>query len=584
MNAAGMPVVDPAPGQLVPDTAFRTIDGVAASLRHPPGRLGTVFITRDIECPVSQRYLPRIVEMARTYRAQGFEFILLDITPHSRSAAKAAGSLPGVRTIVDDRKVLATTLGSITTAEAFVVDSHGSLRYRGAIDDQYGISFQRAGITSPWLRTALDNAIRGEEPQVRVTMPHGCPISPASIPKSAREPVTYHNRVSRIIQSRCQVCHRVGGLGPMPLENFRQVHERRDVIAAMVGAGRMPPWFARRDVGEWANDRSLSEQEKSDLLGWIKAGGPEGDPAEAPLPRHFAAGWNIGKPDAILPIPAPFKVPAQGTVAYQNFYIKTNFPGDRWVTAIEIKPTQPKVVHHALVYVEEPGRKPLTPEEFARIKPGDKVRALPADGVRGFFGATVPGSIGITFPDGMGKRIPKGAWLKLEIHYQPNGTELIDRTQVGFRFSKTPLQEVQSLSAFNTALDIPPNAKRYELRATYKFQDGGQLLSLFPHMHLRGSAFRFELKPANGPARTLLDVPRFDFGWQSYYQFKDPVTVDPGDELIATGWYDNSRENPWNPDPTQRVHWGLNTTDEMMIGYFDFTNAAAAAPANRGKR
>lgn len=277
-----------------------------------------------------------------------------------------------------------------------------------------------------------------------------------------------------------------------------------------------------------------------------------------------------GKPDFIAKLPAPFKVPAEGAVDYKNFYIKTSFPEDRWVTAVEIKPTQPTAVHHALAYLEEPGRTPLTKEELDRLKPGDPVRPLPSDGVRGFFAATVPGSMGIVFPPGTGKKLPKGAWLKVEMHYQPTGKVLMDRTEIGFRFAKTPVSEVTSLSAFNTELLIPPHAERVEVKAEYRFQQSGRLLSLFPHMHLRGSGFQYDVEYPNGVRKTLLVVPKFDFGWQSFYQLKDPLPVPRGARLLVTAWYDNSKKNPWNPDPSKTVRWGQQTTDEMMIGYFDF--------------
>ncbi len=390
--------------------------------------------------------------------------------------------------------------------------------------------------------------------------------------KPGEHAVTYHNTVSRIIQARCQTCHRAGGLGPMPLESYRQVSERRAVIELMVSSGRMPPWSADRKIGRWTNDRSLSDREKAALLGWIKAGAPEGDPKHAPLPRRFAKGWNIGKPDLVITIPRDFKVPAQGAVDYKNFYIKTDLPAEKWVTAIEIKPSQPKVVHHALAYLEEPGRRFPTAGELARLKPGDPRPEGPSNGATGFYAATVPGALGVIFPEGMGKRLPKGAWVKVEMHYQPNGAEVRDRTQIGFRFSRKPLREIESLSAFNQDLKIPPHASRHEVKAQFTFDSPGQLLSFFPHMHFRGSAFRYDLRYPDGRVVPLLNVPRYDFNWQSFYQLAEPILVPRGATLLATAWFDNSKANPWNPDPTREVTWGLQTTEEMMIGYFDFAS------------
>lgn len=561
------------PSERVAPVSYTDLGGLRARLDQPRGKAGAVVIIRDTECPVSQRYEPRVAELARRFGNRGFDFVIVDATPHDRKEAMAAArKLPGTRTILEDSKLLIQALRARSTAEAFVIDAGATLQYRGAIDDQYGLDHQKGKVTHAWLVDALEASLRGESAPVQATEARGCPLSIDLKSTGASAELTYHSRVSRIVQSRCQVCHRKDGLGPMPLETYRQVYERRAVIDLMVSSGRMPPWFANRAVGHWANDRSLTDSERQDLLAWIKAGAPEGDAKMAPSPKRFVSGWNIGKPDHVITIPKPFKVPAQGEVDYQNFYIKTDLPADRWVTAMEIKPTQAKVVHHALAFLEEPGRRALTPEELAKLKPGDPRPPPPNDAVSGFFAATAPGSQGISFPPGMGKRLPKGAWIRIEMHYQPNGRELVDRTQIGFRFSGKPLREVESLSAFNTGFKIPPNARRHEVKAEYRFERPGTLLSLFPHMHFRGAGFRYDLRYPDGKQVPLLDVPKFDFGWQSYYQFATPLHVPAGARLLATAWFDNSRENRWNPDPTKTVTWGLQTTDEMMIGYFDFSS------------
>jgi hypothetical protein len=296
----------------------------------------------------------------------------------------------------------------------------------------------------------------------------------------------------------------------------------------------------------------------------VKAGAPEGIAKDAPLPRKWASGWNIGKPDAIVQIPDTFRVPAQGVVAYKYSYAKTAFDEDKWITAMEIKPTANKAVHHVLVFIEEPGLKPANDRTR---KPGEPV---PQGGISGFFAATAPGSTGIVFPEGTGKRLPKGAWLKFQIHYQPNGVEQVDQTRIAFKFSDKPLEEVLSKSAFNQRFTIPPGDSHYEVKATHTFTQSGVLTTLFPHMHLRGSAFKYELQYPDGKTVPLLDVPRYDFNWQSYYLFKTPVAVPVGAKMLATAWYDNSEKNPFNPDATKSVRFGEQTYEEMMIGYFDF--------------
>ena len=540
------------PGDLVPDVAFTDVKGVASSVRASSGRTGVVFITRDIECPVSQRYHARILELARTYAPRGYRFVLVDVTPHSAKEAAAAAPA-GLATVLDRDKTLQALFRPLSTAEAFVVDHAGTLRYRGAIDDQYGLNHQRAKPGAHWLRSALDAVSAGSEPATTRTEAAGCTLD-GNLEKKAdvASPVTYHNRISRIVQAHCQVCHRAGGLAPMPLETYEQVSARKAIIDAMVAADRMPPWTAQRGVGHWANDRSLPARDKADLLAWVRGGTPEGDAKDAPVQRRFSREWNIGRPDKIVQLPKPMKVPAQGAIAYQYVYVPTDFGEDKWVTAVEIRPTAPKVVHHVIALLQVPG--------------SDAAMDTSAS----FFGVTVPGSLGITYPEGTGKRIPRGSTLVLEVHYQPNGKATTDRTEVGFRFSKQPLRELVTMSAARKDLVIPPQAPNHEVKASHVFDRAGQLHSLFPHMHLRGKAFRYDLALPDGRTVPLLNVPRFDFNWQQYYEFAKPVEVPAGARLTATAWYDNSRANPWNPDPSKEVRWGPQTYEEMMIGYFDF--------------
>ena len=563
------------PGERVADVRFTDVAGVPGVLSALAGKAGAVLVVRDAECPVSQRYAPRLAELEKAYGAKGFAFAYVDVTPHDRAAAKADAAKYGLagRTVLDaDRRVVAA-LRATSSAEAFVIDRRGTLRYRGAVDDQYGIGWHKDAPTQRWLTDALDKVAADARVEVRSTDAPGCALPVEREAAGRARPVTYHNRISRIVQEKCESCHRAGGMAPMPLQSYKQVYDRRAVITYMTKSGRMPPWGAAKGVGSWANDVSLSERELADLQAWVKAGAPAGDPKDAPLPRRYVAGWNIGKPDAVVQIPDTFRIPAQGVVEYKYSYVKTDFAEDKWITAMEIRPTAAKAVHHVLVFLEEPGRKEMNDKTR---KPGEPA---PQGGIDGYFAATAPGATGVVFPAGLGKRLPKGAWLKFQIHYQPNGTEQVDQTQLGFQFADAPVAEVQSRSAFTTRFEIPPHAPKHEVRATHVFRTGGTLLSLFPHMHLRGAAFRFELVKPDSTVEMLLDVPRFDFNWQSYYELKTPRHIEAGSRLRATAWYDNSKNNPFNPDPTKSVRFGEQTFEEMMIGYFDFVADPAPAPA-----
>lgn len=561
-----------APGERVPEAKLTDLDGKPGTLATLGGTRGAVIVVRDAECPVSQRYAPRLAELEKEFGPKGFRFVYLDVTPHTAAESRADAakySLTG-RTVLDADKRLVGALRATSSAEAFVVDRRGTLRYRGAVDDQYGIGVHRDAVTKPWLRDAVDHVIAGKELAVASTDAPGCMFDADLAAAGTPRPVTYHNRISRLIQMKCEGCHNAAGMAPMPLQSYRQVYDRRAVISYMAKSRRMPPWSANPKIGHWTNDASLSPRELQDLLSWAKNGAPEGVASQAPLPKSYVKGWNIGQPDAIVQITDTFRVPAQGVVEYKYFYVQTHFDTDRWITAMEIRPTAPKNVHHVLVFLEEPGRKDA----------GDRTRKQgepPAQGgIDGFFAATAPGTPATIFPLGAAKKLPKGAWLKFQIHYTPNGTPATDQTRLGFVFAddsaraQSSFVEVQSRSAFNSRFEIPPGAPNHEVVATYNVRRGGTLISLFPHMHLRGKAFKFELVAPDSSSTVLLDVPRYDFTWQTYYRFREPVRVEPGMKIRATAWFDNSKNNPFNPDPTKAVHFGEQTFDEMMIGYFDW--------------
>ncbi|MES2038416.1 MAG: redoxin domain-containing protein [Pseudomonadota bacterium] len=547
-------------GERLVDVKFKDVDGRAGSLAQLAGKRGAIIVMRDAECPVSQRYAPRLAELEKEYAAQGFNFVYIDVSPHTAAAAKqsVSGSQLQGRVVLDTDRGLSNALRATSTSEVFVADHRGTLLYRGAIDDQYAIDVHKDAVSKPWLHKALKEYLAGKDISTAQTAATGCLLPDHAGEAAQKRPVTYHNRISRLLAQKCEMCHRDGGVAPMPLQSFEQVAARKTIIAHMTENRLMPPWGADRSVGHWANDRSLSDQEMADLSAWIKAGTPAGNMAEAPAPRAYAPGWEMLKPDAVLQVAEPHKVPAQGVIEYQYSYLKTNFDTDKWVTAMEIRPTAPKVVHHILVFLEEPGAK------------------RQAGGIDGFFAALVPGTPLTTFPEGAAKRIPKGAWLKFQIHYQPNGSEQTDQAKIAFQFAEDAanaggkLKEVKSESAFNVKFEIPPGAANHQIEASYLFRRPGQLTALMPHAHLRGKAWKMELVDAMGKRTLLLNIPKYDFSWQSSYQLQEPVAVTPGMRIAATAWYDNSSANPANPNPKLAVRFGEQTFEEMMIGYFDW--------------
>jgi hypothetical protein len=398
---------------------------------------------------------------------------------------------------------------------------------------------------------------------VSATEAPGCVLDLSSAKPAATAQVTYHNRVSRILQANCVECHRAGGVAPFALETPQQVEANAGMIRKMVNRQLMPPWFAapaaKGEHSMWANDRSLAEQDRTDLLAWLENGRPLGDAGDAPLARSWPAEWEIGTPDAVFQIPQPIEVRATGTMPYQIATVSTSLAEDKWIQAIEIKPTAREVVHHVLVFVKQRGAAAI----------GRRIGNEDEGG--GFFAAYVPGNDHVIYSAEFAKALPAGATLVFQIHYSPNGKATSDQLRLGVRFApQAPEHVVQVAGIGNHRIDIPPGADYHPESATIPIPRDVVVLCFMPHMHLRGKAFRYDLIQADGAERTLLEVPRYDFNWQLAYRYADPITVRAGSQIRATGWFDNSAANPANPDPSKAVHWGPQTFDEMMLGYVEY--------------
>jgi mono/diheme cytochrome c family protein len=457
---------------------------------------------------------------------------------------------------------LTATLDAKSTAEVFVLDAKRTVVYRGAVDDQYGLGYSLEAPRETYLKDVLTSLATHQPISIRATQAPGCALEPNATKKVASE-VTYHNRISRIVQDSCLECHRTGGAGPFSLEKPEELIAHQAMIRQVVEKGTMPPWFAAPSENgkpsPWANDRSLSKSDKTDLLAWLKSSRPLGNETDAPKPREFPSDWGIGKPDLVLQLPREVSVKAEGIMPYQNLIVETNLTEDKWIQALEVQPTAKSVVHHVLVFVIPPGAN------------GEEDDTPGAEERQGFFAAYVPGNSSFSYAPGLAKKLPKGSKLRFQMHYTPNGTATKDRTKLGLIYAKEkPKHEVQVIGLVNPRLRIPPNADNHPEVATLPVPLDAKILTLMPHMHLRGKAFRYEVIGPDKKAQTLLDVPTYDFNWQLAYRYADPVIVRGGSTLKATGWYDNSKSNPANPDPSKTVRWGPQTYDEMMLGYLEF--------------
>ena len=403
--------------------------------------------------------------------------------------------------------------------------------------------------------------------------------------EGAAPPPTFYRNVLPILERHCQLCHRLGEIAPFPLVTYKDTKAWALPILKAVEDRKMPPWFADPCCGHFANDPSLTNAEIATITGWVKAGAPAGDSKDAPgLPR-WTAGWNIAPPELVLQMPIPVKIPAFGDVEYTYEIVPTNFADGKWVEMSELRPSARNHVHHAVVYIRPPESSwlrgapvgvPFTASTLRDPHLMHEAHATTSDLLLVY----APGSASENWPQGMAKFIPAHSDLIFQMHYTTNGRAASDQSSLGLVFAKDPpKQRVLTLQLANDhdTIPIPPNTDNYRVEVEGTLPNDSRLLSFFPHMHLRGKRFEYNLVRPDGKRETLLRV-NYDFYWQLSYRLAEPRFLPAGTKLEAVAWYDNSKNNRHNPDPDSPVEWGDQTYNEMMVGFFD-----VAVPADMDK-
>jgi mono/diheme cytochrome c family protein len=396
--------------------------------------------------------------------------------------------------------------------------------------------------------------------------------------------VTFNKDVLPILQKNCQSCHRPGEIGPMPLLSYEATRPWAKSIRAAVTARKMPPWFADPKYGNFANDRRLSDADISKVVAWVDAGAPEGDAKDKPAPVQWQEGWNI-KPDVVFQIPRPYTVPKTGTIEYTNFVVPSGFTKDTWVIDAEVRAGNRSVVHHASVYVRPPGSKWLKEakpgEPYVAPKrsplgthPPDEGTGSPSNPVADneWFVGYVPGIQPQRYfaPEmGAAKLIPAGSDIVFELHYTANGKESADdQTKVGFVLAKEPPKyRLLTLGVADASFVIPPGDPNYEGRAAATFNQPVTVIYLQPHMHTRGKDMEIRFDYPTGESQTMLKVPHYSYLWQTIYYEKEPLQLPKDTRVSVLAHWDNSANNPLNPDPTATVRWGDQSWDEMLVPF-----------------
>jgi peroxiredoxin len=579
--------------------------GKSHSLADFEGKRTLIVYFLGTECPLAKLYAPRLERIGNELADKGVAVIGIDsnrqdsITEIAAFAEKHGVTFPILK---DPGNKVADLFGAERTPQVFVLDADRVVRYQGRVDGSYTFGFG-VGFAAPQEKRAdmveaINDLLAGKDVRVPLTESKGCLIGRVRDAKEDSQ-VTYSKQISRLFNDRCVKCHREGQIAPFAMTSYEEVAGWGEMIAEVVREQRMPPWHADPKFGHFANEDTLSQDEKDLIYAWVDAGCPEGDKRDLPESPHFPKGYLLPRePDQVVYIAdEPVDVMAEGVEPYRYYTVDPGFKEDKWVKMAECLPGNPAVVHHIIVFVVPPERTDAERAAGERARQARKERAEAAaqadnrpreeerqrerrgDGPEGdrditgfgFLAGFAPGTRPMVLEPGYAKKVPAGSLLTFQMHYTPIGSPQKDRSGIGLVF--TERKEVKHvLSTSNAAtMDfvIPAGANNHLVKAQKTFPRDTKLLSLFPHMHVRGKAFKYEVKYPDGRQEVLLDMPRYDFNWQTSYILAEPKMMPKGTEMLCTALFDNSEENLHNPDSTKEVRWGDQTWEEMMIGWYD---------------
>lgn len=571
----------------------------------------------DDKCPVVQQTIPTLNELYRRYNSfakdragrptefskypgDRVRFLGIYVKPDLGAkgmATHAADTRIPFRVLHDGELALIKQLGLTRLSEVAVLDREQKVLYRGPVDDQAVQGATKPAATKHYLADAINAVLAGQPVETSRRPAVGCKID-LERPRPDERELTFFRDVAPILQKHCEACHRDGEVAPMALESMQDVLDYAAMVQEVVRDQRMPP-FPGVSTHEFANDDSLPPADRETLLAWLRGKRAAGDVADAPPPVSYPAHnyWNIGQPDFVFKMPEPFQVPATGVLNYVYFPVAVNggkgFPEDRYIKAVETHPGAPQVVHHVQIheYFGPVDRDTTALDQILIYGLGIESARLLGSYTPGntegnnldfkrYLGANLTGKTA-------GVKLSKGANLMFEVHYTTNGTAQADQSEVGIQFAESrPDVLLDTWFPFRSRADmiVPANVENHSLQDLYHFgrASGGRAVLLHgirPHMHSRGKSFRVELVDPRTISRddltdfaqhdrqrgeTVLSIPVWDFSWQRFYQFKEPILITPQQALLATAYWDNTAHNPRNPDATVDVPWGQQTIHEMF--------------------
>ena len=537
------------PGDVVDDFRLNDQSGQSHELYYLSDMKAVVLLAAGNGCAASRAAAKALSAMRERYQPQGVEFLAIDSnlkdTPDSiAKELKADGT--GLPVLTDELQLIGESLGLARNGEVLIINPQNwKVIYRGAAEKG----------ASHYVAAALDAALAGGPVKVAQSDAAGCNIvMPERERRSAHAKISYEKTIAPMLSAHCVACHREGGIAPWQMSSYDMVRGFSPMIREVVRTKRMPPWHADPHYGVFSNDRSLTAEETKTLVHWIEAGSPRGggnDPLTE-VKKDWPV-WALGTPDLVVNLPK-FDVPATGVIPYQMWTVDNPLDHDVWVRAVDFLPGARSNLHHIIATIG------------GEMAPGEK-----RDSTDGSLADYVPGSEPLQIPPESGILLKKGAKFGFQAHYTVNGKPVTDVTQMGLYFmDKPPQYRYRAAIMANPRIKIPANTKAYTNDAVYKFDREVLVYSLHPHAHFRGAAAEFVAQYPDGHEEVLLNVPRYEFNWQTTYELKTPIVLPAGTAVKYSMTYDNSTQNKANPDPNRVVPWGQQTWDEMLFGVIRF--------------
>jgi hypothetical protein len=549
--------------------------GVFHELYRESQRPALVLFVQGNGCPIARKSVPALREVRDAFAPQGVVFWMINANPQDgRDEIAAEAERFGIDfpILLDEAQLVARSLGVTRTAEAIVIAPEGwRIVYRGPVDDRLSYASERP-VREHWLRDALAAQLSGRPVKTPVREAQGCLIrfedAAAGRPPSA---ISYARDVAPILEERCRTCHRAGGVAPWQMSDYATVRAWAPMMREAIRTGRMPPWQADPGYGHFRDDLALPARERRTLVHWIEAGAPRGSGGDPLAERPVAAipTWPLGEPDVVIEAPVQ-RIPASGVVPYLYEELELPFEREVWLRGADLRPSNFAVMHHGITWLLYPEGQKAPRTEGPRF-------------TRGLLPSYVPGLRPAFFPEGTGYRIPAGAKIRLQLHYTTTGRPETDAPRLGLYLADGPARHELRRGAVGTLdLAIPPGAEEYEVVTEHVLRRNVVVYSLSPHMHYRGKRMRYDAHYPDGRVETLLSVPRFDFNWQHQYAPDPPLRLPAGTRLVVTAAFDNSADNPRNPDPGVWVHWGEQSFDEMLFGFFLYREDGPLQTAGSG--